>query len=200
MTTDPDRIHWPDLVAEGVAARQERDGAAWRLGDLALEVETSYGGGELQAYADAIGVAHSTLQDYRYVAGAFPLSDRSDNLTWTHHQRLAGRADRLDWLVRAVAGAWSVRTLREQLGLAAEAERTLEALIRSVSPSEKALKTIYANKGDIDGALCPEWAEQLGSSIEALGQLRDRLQEHAGSKGASTAGQHFGAVSRPAPR
>jgi hypothetical protein len=53
MNGDPDRIHWPNLVAEGIEVRRTRDGAQWRLGDLAREVETTYGGGELRTFAEA---------------------------------------------------------------------------------------------------------------------------------------------------
>jgi DNA polymerase-3 subunit beta len=101
---------WNALVDEGVAARKDHDGAAWKLGELALEVETHYGEHDLERYAEQIGVAYRTLLDYRRVAKAF--SERSEKLTWTHHQIVAAHPKRQKLLRQAEAAHWSVRELR----------------------------------------------------------------------------------------
>jgi hypothetical protein len=116
LRPDPASRPWPELIAEGVRARHGRDGAQWALGDLALEVETTYGGQELQRFADDVGIEHNTLQEYRRVARAYEKSTRVDNLPWRHHQVVAARDDRLRYLARAAEGGWTTRRLREELG------------------------------------------------------------------------------------
>jgi hypothetical protein len=113
---DPDRIHWPDLVREGIAARKQLEGAQWRLGDLAREVTVAYGGRDLQQYAEEVAVEYRTLLDYRRVASAFQSSERSEVLAWSHHQILAGRGDRVAWLRLAEREGWrTVSQLRRGL-------------------------------------------------------------------------------------
>lgn len=85
-------IPWAELVEQG---RKLVSGQNWQLGDLALEVATSYGEGSLDKFAKEIGVAHNTLQDYRRVAQAYPeLLERSHNSTWSVYRVLAALDDR----------------------------------------------------------------------------------------------------------
>lgn len=119
---DADRLNWDSLVAEGKAAARSQ----WTLGDLAREVETSYGGGELERYAEEIGVAYQQLANYASISRAYELSVRTENLTWTHHERIASRPDRLAWLDLAEKGKWSVRQMLGEIETA-EAEQRAEA-------------------------------------------------------------------------
>jgi hypothetical protein len=115
LSTDPDRIHWPDLVQEGVAARKQIESAQWRLGDLAGEVVTNYGAKDLEKYVSCIGVEYGTLLNYRRVAKRFTFSRRRENLSWSHHERLAASKlspdEQDEWLFRAETEAWTVRRL-----------------------------------------------------------------------------------------
>jgi len=43
------------------------------------------------------------------------MSRRLDNLTWSHHQAVATREDRLEWLAKAEAGGWPARELTRQV-------------------------------------------------------------------------------------
>jgi hypothetical protein len=108
-------MEWEEAVIEGIQARQQRDGAQWRLGDLALQVETSYGERTLETYAESIGVEYNTLQQYRWVSSLYEKSVRTDSLTWSHHERIAGRKDRLEWLKAAAEHGWSVRRMRAEI-------------------------------------------------------------------------------------
>ena len=111
---------WEHLIIEGVDARQSRDRAQFKLGDLALQVETHYGDHSLWNYAQPIGIEFHQLQSYRTVARAYEESVRTDNLSWTHHERVASRGDRLDWLDKAEQHRWSVsemvQAIRESEG------------------------------------------------------------------------------------
>jgi hypothetical protein len=175
---DPDRIHWPDLVQEGISARRDRDGAQWRLGDLALEVETSYGGGELERYAEEIGLEYDTLRRYRDVSRAYVFATRVANLSFSHHRQVAARPDRLEWLQRADAGGWSVRRLQE-------AAPALEAGAGSLdSAAIDDLAILYGQllrRGHLEAAvaLAPELTRRLKAEIAELRRRTAALREAA---------------------
>lgn len=63
---------WDSYVAEGRRLVEEADQIQWRLGDLALGVEKSYGDNKLGQFAEEIGVNPKTLSQYRMVAQAYP--------------------------------------------------------------------------------------------------------------------------------
>ena len=101
-----------ELVREGIKAKQAGDSANWRLGDLALEVETTYGGEQLQRYGEAIGVEYDSLREYRRVAASFESASRVADLPWSHHRVVAGHPEADALLACALAGRWSVEQLR----------------------------------------------------------------------------------------
>lgn len=110
---------YESLVKQGRQAAKSQ----WTLGDLASKVETSYGEGKLQEYADDIGVEYRTLLDYRRVALAYEKSERSD-LPWSVHAILAPQDDRAglvkdDKLTASVARAL-VRGRKEASALPGE--------------------------------------------------------------------------------
>lgn len=109
---------WEALVNDGIEARKLGDQSNWLLGDLAAEVETDYGHGDLEKYAMRIGVAFKSLQSYRTVAASFgEKSRRLDNLTWSHHQVVAGRDDADKLLATAKRKKLTVDQLRELAGV-----------------------------------------------------------------------------------
>ena len=105
---------WNDLVQRGRSAKERLAQAKFDLGDLAGEVETSYGGGQLQAYAEAIDIEYKTLDMYRWVSRAFPIGiGNRAKASWSVYQMLAGRDDRLDIL--AEQDHWTVAEMRARL-------------------------------------------------------------------------------------
>ncbi len=130
------QVSWDDLVEEGAAARRQRHGAQWRLGDLAGQVATTYGGHKLERYAEEIGVEFNTLMNYRSVAARFESSRRRDILSFTHHACVAAARlppDVVDsMLLQAEQENWPVRRLemeREAAVIRAETSR-LQAIAR----------------------------------------------------------------------
>lgn len=113
---------WDDLVQRGRAATERIGQAKWELGDLADEVETTYNGGQLQAFADEIGVQHSTLNNYRQVSRAF-VRVRT-KAPWSVYQMLAGREDRYDIL--AEREHWTVNEMLDRLGHPPKGYRTTD--------------------------------------------------------------------------
>lgn len=114
VQVDPDRLYWDDHVRDGLEARAQRDGAQWRLGDLASSIETTYGESDLEKYAKEIGVEYGTLREYRRVAVAYGNANRLANLSWTHHFVVAALPDRNHYLRLATEEGWSVARLREE--------------------------------------------------------------------------------------
>lgn len=109
---------WETLVNDGIEARKQADDAAWRLGDLALQVETHYGEGDLEKYAERIAVQYVALRQYRYVSKQFKNDTRVTNLSWSHHREVAALDDRYDRLADAASDGWSVKRLRDEVWLA----------------------------------------------------------------------------------
>jgi len=74
-----------------------------------MTVVSVHGEQTLEKFAETVGENFNSLQEYRKVARAYELSSRMDNLSFKHHQVLAAREDRQDWLAKAEAGGWSRR-------------------------------------------------------------------------------------------
>jgi hypothetical protein len=104
-------MDWETAVIEGIEARQDKDKAQWKLGDLARQVKTNYSDHTLENYAALIGVEYNTLQEYRRVAGAYEKSTRVDNLTWSHHRAAIGWEFSRVWLDKAAENQWGVHQM-----------------------------------------------------------------------------------------
>jgi hypothetical protein len=95
----------------------------WWIGDWIRYGSTTWG----EKYADAIritGQDAGTLRNWAYVASRFPLSLRSDKLSWSHHVLIAPFAtvsERKAWLERAERDRLTVEDLRIELGAARRA-------------------------------------------------------------------------------
>lgn len=113
---DPDRLRWDDYVEHGRALVESHDSAAWELGVLAGEVETTYGGRDLQKFADAIGLSADTIDDYRRIARRFPGGSRKLALGVLHAlARIEDADEREEWLERAERERWSVSRARREV-------------------------------------------------------------------------------------
>lgn len=114
---------WEQLCEMGRQARQLKEQSQWVLGDIAIEVEITYGAESLQKYAIDINVEYETIKRYRTVSKAWPkeICDKYKNadgdywLSHRHFQLLAPREDREEWLVNAHDNGWSTKQLEVEL-------------------------------------------------------------------------------------
>lgn len=93
-----------------------RDWTAFAIGDLLLYSERAYGE-EFAQIAEATGRAAATLVNYRWVAEKVVPSRRRVNLSFSHHEAVAGMAPdgQREWLARAERERLSVVELREHV-------------------------------------------------------------------------------------
>jgi hypothetical protein len=92
------QISWEELISVGLELREGKDQSQWRLGDLALQVEKSYGVDSLAKFAIEININKNSLSQYRRVSKAFPENTRSKLLSHRHHLILAGSENRFQLL------------------------------------------------------------------------------------------------------
>lgn len=91
----PAGLPFEEWEAIGKTLLHVEQSVQWAIGDWLNYGERTYG----EAYAQAVeatGYSYQTLRDSAWVAGAINLSDRSDNLPWTHHRILAAIPDESD--------------------------------------------------------------------------------------------------------
>lgn len=112
----PTEQRWEALISQAMEAREAKDNAQWIIGDIAAEVEKTYGSGALVAFAQEISVNKNTFRRYKLVSQAFPPEERIDLLSHRHHMMLAAREDRHKWLQLAADNNWSTDNLQVELG------------------------------------------------------------------------------------
>ncbi|MFD9863442.1 DUF6192 family protein [Streptomyces alboflavus] len=102
------RERYDELVKLGRDWVAAMSAAQWRLGDAALEIEPmrSYGGASpsgkddlftvseaIRMFAEDVGMAYSTIRDYRWVASRWPKQHRQAGVSHTIHKVLASIPD-----------------------------------------------------------------------------------------------------------
>jgi hypothetical protein len=112
--------------------------------------------------------------------GGIPiLCARTENLSWTHHERVAARTDRLAWLDRAAAGKWSVRRMLAEISEADHGRAYREA----VEATAAALKVAREADPDFWAMLDAEdedWdSDKLDDLIILYGYLQKRGHDEA---------------------
>jgi len=88
------------------------EGSRWWQGDLYLWLERRYSREALSEHLDA--AAYERVRPYIWTSERCPPDIRQPALTWSHHRAVGAcstEAERLDWLLRALAEGWSVREL-----------------------------------------------------------------------------------------
>ena len=113
-----EQISWEEAVSIGLELREAKDNSQWKLGDLAMQIDTVYGTDAIGKFAIEIGVNKKSLMQYRRISAAFPPELRVAILSHRHHLMLAPRPDRLEWLKKAEENNWSVLQLARELAIA----------------------------------------------------------------------------------
>jgi hypothetical protein len=168
-------MDWETLILRGIERRQRDDASQWDWGDDALLIETQYGAHRLQEYAELVGKDYKTLLRYRWVASRYEKFQRRNNLSFTHHEAIAGREDRLQWLEAASSNNWSSR----QLGVkVATYDREKKEKQRASSPLPPEEQTATPEEPDSISAVTPpvvEPAAEPTSSATLPPPLRDDI-------------------------
>jgi N6-adenosine-specific RNA methylase IME4 len=104
---------WVSIM--GTLYRMEKS-VQWWIGDGLRFGERKYGEMYSQV-AEETGLSNGSLRDMKWVAERFELSERSDNLPWSHYRQVAALPpDKRDELLdEAVDNGWSVRELRQEV-------------------------------------------------------------------------------------
>lgn len=112
----PESMAFEDWQALGGTLQQMERSVMWWIGDWLRFGERKYGETYAQAL-DATGLSVEHLKNAKWVAGAYETSDRSDVLSWTHHQAAASlpKDDRAALLAEAERNEWSVRDLKAEV-------------------------------------------------------------------------------------
>lgn len=123
------RTRYEQLVAEARELVAQVAKAQFGLGDKALEIEPMrpVGGSmakgteelftveeSLQMFADDIGVALSTVMDWRWVSSRWPADKRKDGVSWTVHKILASIPDEAERSVAIEDAPFNSRSGKRQ--------------------------------------------------------------------------------------
>jgi hypothetical protein len=136
---------------------QEYGRINWWLGDW-LRYGTSRWGEKYVEASRITGLEPKTLRNIVYVASAFELSRRRDNLTWSHHAEVAALKvhEQEMWLERAIAERLSPSDLRIEL----------RATLRGTRDDPKKLDANPA--GNCLLSVCPRCGFGLSPDAETL--------------------------------
>lgn len=114
---------WEEICELGRQANQTRENSQWILGDLALEVEVTYGGDSIGKFAREINAEKETIMRYRTVAKAWPpeLREKFKNVdgeylvSHRHFMIATPMANREWWVEQAILNTWSTKDLELEI-------------------------------------------------------------------------------------
>jgi N6-adenosine-specific RNA methylase IME4 len=113
----PDGLTFAEWLDVGEQLKNAERSLMWWIGDWLRFGEQKYG--EMYAQAiDATAKNYQTIADAKWVAISYEFSDRSENLSWTHHRFAASIKDkdkRQRLLTLAAENSWPVRELRKRI-------------------------------------------------------------------------------------
>jgi hypothetical protein len=109
-------VSFDEWMAAGEKIYRVRQACHWWIGDWLIHGEAAYG----EAYSQAIDdtkFAYYTLAHDKFVASRFEVCRRRQNLSWSHHEAVAGLspAEQDKWLNRAEKHGWTRDELREEI-------------------------------------------------------------------------------------
>ncbi len=101
----------------------------WLIGDWILYGEYAYGK-TYEQIAQETGYEKTSLYQYKYVSEKVDFSIRIENLSFGHHQLVAGKSkqEQATWLQRAETEKWSVARLRAEINAMPSLPATLRPL------------------------------------------------------------------------
>jgi hypothetical protein len=97
-------LDWEDAILEWEESEKLEAQVQRRRGDIARALKPVYGEHTLEKFAESVNIEYETLKLYKWVAEQYDLVQRRTNLSFSHHQFVAARPDRLNWLKKAEEG------------------------------------------------------------------------------------------------
>ncbi len=148
----------------------------WLIGDWIVYGEDYQWGQTYEQLAEQTGYTVETLRQYAYVSRHVQLSIRIDNLSFAHHQVVAGLSgdEQIALLTAAAAGGWSVARLRQECGAARERET---GILRAQKSSDKNFITVSAAARRAKGAARQQWRQLVIQQIVQWQNLLAELEE-----------------------
>jgi len=148
LSVQPGTKQWDQLVAEGIAAVNDRN---WKLGDIALLIAplssvmgrpNKSGSGTglsdlLGQYAEEIGVSVSTMNRCRETSASWPKTSRVKGASWTAHSVLRSD-DKKHLVVAGMTKAEAMEAAGQIVVAKTEEQERIEAAIKKAT--EKANK------------------------------------------------------------
>jgi hypothetical protein len=121
------QLDWEEAILAWEDTDRLEAHVQWTRGDIAQGLKPVYGERTLEKFAETVGVEYHQLRNYKAVSQAYQPAVRTAKLSWTHHERIAARPDRLEWLERAAEAnpKWSVKKMLEEIA-AADSRRAEE--------------------------------------------------------------------------
>lgn len=147
MSTEAD---WT-TVGEVLAAFNKS--LAWLVGDWAALGDVEYGR-KYEFLAEMTGLKEGTLRNYAYIAQAFQMSRRYDNLEFKHHAIVAALEPEVAdmWLDMAARLSWSTAELAQQVRDA----RAVRKIERPVTTRQYVRQTLTAASATLRSAVINE--------------------------------------------
>lgn len=178
---DLDSEEWLDIFK---VLRKLDEAIQWAVGDLVNHAETKWG----ETYTSMASVteySEKTLREYAYVSRSVQLSIRMDNLSFGHHQVVAGLKDPITkeplqqeqekWLKEASKNGWSIKALRNAIHAERHQDKTQEQGLwlfgkDRIPISNKQLQSLWtkARHGD---------AKARQEVVKIISDMRDWLDE-----------------------
>lgn len=158
----PDDLPHDEWEFIGEKLKRLQGSLQWMIGDWVNQADRiSYG--DHQSFAEQIGFRVKTIYEYAYVARQLEFSIRMENLSFGHHQLVAGMdaPEQKKWLEAASKDDWSVAELRKQIKASQITDATEPLKMRLQKWQKKVSRAVDAVPEDASLEVLNEMAEHL---------------------------------------
>lgn len=155
----PEHLDFELWTAIGQQLRRMNGSVLWWIGDWVRFGERKYGE-KYAAAIDATDYDYQTIASASWVSGQIEFSRRRENLSWSHHQEVAGfqtSAEQDAWLDRAQAEGWSRNALRAAI-------KREKFLIAQSAVAEASV----ARSGGVAASVSEQSAENFLTTVEPM--------------------------------
>lgn len=201
------RQRYDELVTESRELVAQEGRIQFKLGDNALEIEPSQSqGGQrrlpddepgveetIAVFADDVGVAPSTMLNYRFVAAKWPAEHRVSGVSLDIHRILAGREDRFEVIKhppknRRGLHRWTQDSAKRVVGWRPDTPRSVQEKVEAVhdlvadETVAARVATDLLRRPDVAAkAMADDTARHLANQAQAkrIGQAEEDFRAHS---------------------